>query len=172
MTGPIPYFLAEPVSDAEFIEVDAFDTIVVKLTDYPMKDMPAAFDSTFGALFPVLEAHGISPTGPAFALYHRMPTETASFDVGIPVDKPLTEPVTTESGTVVEPSKLPAGSVARISYFGPYDAMSEGWGAFMYALAAAGKTPDLPFWELYVTEPRPDSDPATLRTDLVVKVTG
>ena len=172
MNGSIPYFLSEPVSDAEFIEVEAVDTVVVKLTDYPMKDMPAAFDSTFGALFPVLEAHGISPTGPAFALYHRMPTDTATFEVGIPVDKPLAEPVTTDSGLVVESSHLPAGNVARISYFGPYDAMGEGWGSFMYAISAAGRAPDLPFWEIYVTEPHPDIDPATLRTDLVVKVTG
>lgn len=29
------------------------------------------------------------------------------------------------------------------------------------------KHPSLPLWEIYVTEPRPDMDPATLRTDLV-----
>lgn len=172
MTDSTPYFLSEAVSDAEFIEVEAFDTVVVNLTDYPMAQLPAAFDTTFAALFPVLGQHGITPVGPAFALYHRMPTDTATFEVGIPVDKPLADAVTTETGVVVEPSQLPAGNVARISYFGPYDAISDGWGAFMYGITAAGKEAELPFWEFYVTEPSPEIDPATLRTDLVVKVTG
>lgn len=172
MTDSSPYFMSEPVPEAEFIEVDAYDTVVVTFTDYPMHEMTSAFDSSFAAVFPVLEQEGITPVGPAFALYHRMPTDTATFEVGIPVDKPLANPITTESGLEVKPSILPAGNVARISYFGPYDAMGDGWGAFMYAISAAGKQPDLPFWELYVTEPTPDIDPATLRTDLVVKVTG
>lgn len=34
-------------------------------------------------------------------------------------------------------------------------------------VAARGEHPSLPFWEIYVTEPRPHMDPATLRTDLV-----
>ncbi len=172
MTESTPYFLSEAVSDPEFIQAEAFDTVVVKFTDFPMKDMPAAFDSTFGTVFPVLGEQGITAIGPAFALYHRMPTDTATFEVGIPVDQPLANPFTTDTGVVIEPSRLPAGDVARVSYFGPYNALPEGWGTFMYALSTAGKEPDLPFWELYVTEPSPDIDPATLRTDLVVRIKG
>jgi effector-binding domain-containing protein len=36
----------------------------------------------------------------------------------------------------------------------------------MEALAAGGTPPGTPFWEVYVTEPSPDMNPATLRTDL------
>jgi effector-binding domain-containing protein len=172
MTGSTRYFLSEAVSDVEFIQVEEFDTVVVKMTDYPMAEMPAAFDSAFAALFPVLEAQGISPIGPAYSLHRRMPTDTATFEAGIPVDKLLADPVTTETGVVVESSQLPAGNIARVSYFGPYEAMGEAWGSFMYAISTSGKQPDLPFWEIYVTEPSPEIDPATLRTDLVVKITG
>ena len=42
----------------------------------------------------------------------------------------------------------------------------------MGGIVAADKAPAFPFWEVYVTEPSPDMDPATLRTDLVTLVTG
>jgi hypothetical protein len=38
--------------------------------------------------------HGLTPSGPAFALYHRAPDETADFEVGMP----LTEPRNGSSG--------------------------------------------------------------------------
>ena len=38
MTDSSPYFMSEPVPEAEFIEVDAYDTVVVTFTDYPMHD--------------------------------------------------------------------------------------------------------------------------------------
>ena len=37
-------------------------------------------------------------------------------------------------------------------------------------MSAAGATPELPFWEIYATEPRPGMDPAELRTDLFTRV--
>ena len=36
----------------------------------------------------------------------------------------------------------------------------------MGAIGGMGRAPGSPFWEVYVTEPSPDMDPATLRTDL------
>ena len=40
----------------------------------------------------------------------------------------------------------------------------------MGQVAAAGETPELPFWEVYVTEPSPEMDPADLRTDLFTRL--
>lgn len=42
----------------------------------------------------------------------------------------------------------------------------------MQQVAADGRQPALPFWEVYVTEPSPEMDPATLRTDLVLPYEG
>lgn len=171
MTDSTPYFLTEAVLEVELLEVQAVDTVVLKVTDYPMAEMSAVFDSVFGPLFGLLETRGLKPIGPAFSLHHRMPTNTATFEVGIPVDKPLDAAVTTDDGTVLEPSSLPGGSIARVSYMGAYDGLGDAWGAFMYGISTTGKEPELPFWEMYVTEPSPEMDPATLRTDLISKVT-
>lgn len=166
------HFAQEVITEVEFVDVEELPTVVQKVTDHPMEDMASVFDSTFTELIPLLQVEGIQPVGAAFSLHHRMPTDTATFEVGFPVDKPLDQAVTTDSGIVLEPSTLPAGKIARISHVGPYDDLGQAWGAFMEAVAAAGKQPELPFWEIYVTEPAPDMDPSTLRTDLVTTIKG
>lgn len=165
------YLHTESLSQTEFLNVPEVNTVVAKFTDYPMAEMPAAFDATFQVLFPTLQVHGLTPIGPALSLHYRAPDETATFEVGIPVDHPLDNEFTTEAGISLTPSTLPAGQVARVSHIGPFDDLGEAWGAFMAAISHAGKQPALPFWEVYVTEPTPDLDPATLRTDLYSRVT-
>lgn len=160
------YLQTTPLAEVEFLRVAEVSTVVHKAQDHPMLDMATVFDETFTALFPELATRGITPVGPAFSLHHRMPTDTATFEVGIPVDSPLGSALTTEGGVSLEPASLPAGTIARISYLGPYEGLGEAWTAFMQAIAAQGKQPELPFWEVYVTEPSPEANPATMRTDL------
>ncbi len=159
------YLIAAPRLDTAVATVDAIPTAVVRATDHPLAEMATLFDTTFQALFPALAAAGISPVGPAFSLHHRMPTDTSDLEVGIPIDRPLEAPIEA-GGVLIEPSSLPAGDVATRSYLGGYDGLGEAWGAFMASVVAAGRAPAFPFWEVYVTEPTPDADPATLRTEL------
>ncbi len=161
------YLLAEPHLEMAVLDVPEIPTAVSTFTDLPMTDMARAFDATFTALFPPLEAEGIRPAGPAFSRHSRMPTDSVDMQVGIPVDRALPRSVTTDSGITVIPSTLPAGRIAIVSHLGPFDGLGDAWARFMQAVSDAGHTPALPFWEVYVTEPSPDMDPATLRTDLV-----
>lgn len=165
-----PYFLAGPRTEVEFLDAPEAATVVHKVTDHPLTDMATVFDRAFSALFPLLAARGVQPVGPGFSLHRRMPTDTATFEVGAPVDRPLDGIVTTDSGVALEPSTLPGGPVGIVSHLGAYERLGDAWGAFMGAVAAADKRPDLPFWEIYVTEPSPGADPESLRTDLVTKV--
>lgn len=164
------YLHSEPASTIEFLEVHEIQTIVQRVTDYPMAEMAAIFDSTFEALFPLLEAEGIQPTGPAFSLHHRQPTDTATLEVGMPVNKLLRSSRSMESGAILEPSTLPGGIIARISHIGAYDQLPTAWGEFMESIVAAGKQPKFPLWEVYVSEPTPEMDASTLRTDLIALV--
>ena len=147
------------------LSVPEVPTAVVRATNHPMSEVASLFDGTFSALFPALAAAGVAPVGPAFSLHHRMPTDTSDLEVGIPIDRPLEAPIEA-GGVLIEPSSLPTGDVATRSYLGGYDGLGEAWGAFMASVVAAGRAPAFPFWEVYVTEPTPDADPATLRTDL------
>lgn len=166
------YLLSAPRSEVEFLRVDGIPTVVRKLTDLPMSEMPTVFDSTFTALFPLLNELGLTPTGPAFALHHRMPDETATFELGVPVDRALDGEVTTGEGVAFSPARLPTGDIAAVSHLGAYEGLGESWGIFLERITDGGARPQLPFWEVYVTEPGPDVNPTTLRTDLYTVVSG
>lgn len=166
------YSQSDPATDVEFQNAGEIHTVVQKVIDHPMSDMATMFDSTFEAIGPLIGDGSIRPIGPGFSLHHRQPTETATFEVGLPVDGPVATLSPAENGVELKASTIPGGQIARISHIGPYDTLPEAWGAFVQAIAAAGKEILLPFWEVYVTEPTPDGDPATLRTDLFALVQG
>lgn len=167
-TPIVPAYLARERSRAEFLTAESVPTVVVSAIDHPMNEMSSLFDATFRDLFPLLAEHGIHPVGPAFSLHHRMPTDTADLEVGVPVDHAPAAPLVTSTGTVLQPSTIPGGEIAVVSHVGSYDRLGDAWGAFMEAVAKSGRRPDVPFWEFYVTEPTPDADPETMRTDLCV----
>jgi len=165
-----PYFLTGPWHEVAYLDAEEFPTVVNIAHDHPMTEMAPLFDATFEAIFPMLGTQGLRPVGPPFSLHHRMPTDTVDFEVGIAVDQPLPEAQGTEGGMTLTPSVLPAGRIAVLSHIGPYEELAEAWSGFMDEVVAAGHEPDFPFWEVYVSNPRPDLDPATLRTDLVIRL--
>lgn len=168
--GEARHLAAPPAQGVEVIEAPSVPSVVVRAADVPMSGIRELFDSAFTALFPALAERGIQPAGPPYSLYHRMPSDTIDLEIGIPVASPLDGEVVTPSGVVLVPSSLPAGRVARTTHLGSYEGLADAWSAFMGALAERGEAPGLPFWEVYVTEPTPDGDPAALRTDLCMLV--
>ena len=164
---PVPLAMPGPAASLQVVEVPEVPTAVVKRSDFPMYEMAALMDATFSHLAEALEGVGIRPIGPAFALHHRGPVDTADLEAGFPVDRVLTETLTLPSDVEVIGSVLPAGRVSWISHVGSYAGLGEAWGQFTEAVGESEEQMSYPFWELYVTEPTPDTDPATLRTDLV-----
>lgn len=160
----------EPVTSLEVFEAQQVPTLVLKVHGQPMDRMPEVFDTAFRAIFPAMAQHGLTPSGPAFALYHRAPDETADFEVGMPLTEPSESVIEAADGVRLEPSWLPGGRAARISHLGGFDQLSTAWAGFMGQVAVAGETPELPFWEVYVTEPSPEMDPVDLRTDLFTRL--
>ena len=161
-----PSYLAPPHTDVTYLSGPHVPTVVRLAKDVAPEGMPAIFDETFTALVPALAEQGIEIAGPAFSLHPRQPGATMTFDVGFPVAEPLDGELEA-GGITFYPSSLPAGRIATISHLGGYDGLAQAWGAFMEQVARDGHEPRLPFWEVYVSEPGPDVDPATLRTDLV-----
>ena len=163
---PYPYDSAEPASDCRVAQAPEIPTAVVSKRDFPMYEMPALMDGTFSHLVEVLEAAGLHPIGPAFALHHRAPVATSDLEVGFPIDAPLTESLSLPSGYEVTGSVLPAGRVGWISHIGGYGGLAEKWGEFTEHIGESEEQMTYPFWEFYVTPPSPEMNPARLRTDL------
>lgn len=164
---------AEPVDGVRFLDAPAVPTVVVRATDVPMATIAGLFDAVFGTVFPLAFAQGLTPAGPAFALYTRLTDgadPVADVEIGFPLDGPLLEqlhddPVEVDGMRLVA-SVMPGGDVAVTSHLGGFDGLGRAWGEFFGAIGASGRAPGAPFWESYVTEPSPDMDPADLRTDL------
>jgi effector-binding domain-containing protein len=67
----------------------------------------------------------------------------------------------------VRAGTLPGGRIARLVHVGGFDRLGDSWAALGAWIGAQGFTPSRDLWEVYVTEPSPDMDPAELRTELL-----
>lgn len=148
-----------PHTPPQIVELEDQVTAVIR-GEVPTDELPAFFDRAFGALGPALAAQGVAPTGPAFARYDGPPTDVARLEVGFPTDQPVT------ADGELTPSSLPAGRAAHTVHEGSFDLLGESWGALAGWIAERGESPGAAMWEVYVTEPSPDMDPADLRTEL------
>jgi effector-binding domain-containing protein len=111
-------------------------------------------------LMAAVAAQGIAPAGPWFTHHLRMDPATFDFEIGVPVTAQVAA-----SGRV-KPGHLPATTVARTVYHGPYEGLGGAWGELDAWIAANGHTPGPDLWECYVVGPEANPDPANWRTQL------
>lgn len=62
-----------------------------------------------------------TPQGPLFSYHHQMPSDVFDFEVGVPVDSSF------EGKGRVAPGIIPASTVFRVVYTGPYEGLAEAW---------------------------------------------
>lgn len=122
--------------------------------------MKEAFASAVHELMGVLEDRGIEPLGPVFAHHLEIDPQVFDFEVGFPVAE-----VIAEEGRV-KPGRLPATTVARTVYQGPYDGMADAWAQFSAWIEENGHAPGPNAWERYLVGPDSDPDPSAWRTEL------
>jgi effector-binding domain-containing protein len=152
MTTPTP---PEP----ELVDAPAATTAVITGV-VEVADLAGFYDRSFSQLATVLGQQGVAVVGPAFGLYHGPPSETADLEVGFATDRSV------EPEGEVRAGSLPGGRVARTVHHGSYDELGASWERLGSWIAARDLTPGAVLWEVYVTEPSPDMDPADLRTEL------
>lgn len=148
----------------QIVEVEARPTVSIRQR-VPMNEMTDFFDTSFATLASVLAATKAAPTGAPFALYRGMPTDEVDVEVGFPLDRPVEDDVVAaNAGT--QASTLPGGEVATAVHRGSFDGLGGSWEALAEWISAQGRTMGPMMWEVYLTEPSPDMDPAELRTQL------
>ncbi|GGL45235.1 GyrI-like domain-containing protein [Nocardia jinanensis] len=143
----------------ELLEVTETITAVVRGIVTPEQTV-SFFDSSFGLLPPAIAAQAAVITGPALSLWGTDSENSTEIEVGFPVDRRI-QP----DGAVV-PGRLPAGRIARIVHRGGFDTLGVTWGRLHTWITDRGLTPAADRWEVYLTEPNPQMDPADLRTEL------
>ena len=126
----------------------------------PVNDLPQFFGRALTQAMAAAQAQGHHPTGPPFSLYHGMPTDAVDVEAGFPVDGPIAD----VDG--VTASSLPAGRVVEATHVGPYDTLPQTYEAVVAFMKEQGLTPSSDMWEVYLSDPEQEPDPATWRTQI------
>jgi len=143
----------------QIVETRAQPTAVIRMT-VPRAEIQSVMGPAIAEVMAAAAAQGIGPAGPVFSHHFRMDPEVFDFEVGVPVSGPVTE-----TGRV-KASQLPAATVARAIYRGPYEGLGAAWGELCQWMAAEGHQPAENLWEFYVAGPESSPDPAKWQTEL------
>ena len=131
-------------------------------------------DAALGEVFGTLDRHGIQPLGPVFFKYDviRMPELEMGFGVLVPAGTPALG--------ALQAGELPAGRYVRHLHVGPYDDLMAATGWVLDWVRSQGlaldKT-DAPDgehfasrFEMYLTDPAEEPDPARHETEIWMKL--
>lgn len=145
--------------EPELVTIDPATTAVVRDV-VRMAELRDFFDASFQALGRTVAAQGVAVMGPAFGRYRGAPGEALDVEVGFVTDRAV------QADGVVNAGSLPGGKVARLMHLGAFDGLGPSWEVLRSWLGDQGLSPADDRWEVYVTQPGPQTDPQTLRTEL------
>jgi effector-binding domain-containing protein len=143
----------------QIVTTQAQLTAVIRLT-IPREEIRTVMGPGIGELMAAVAAQGIAPAGPIFSHHLKMDPAIFDFEIGVPVAAPIAAAGRVKAGS------LPAATVARTVYRGPYEGLGSAWAEFNAWIAAEGHTPAPNLWECYVAGPESGPDPAGWRTEL------
>ena len=126
----------------------------------PMNELPQFFARAYQATMAAAQAQGRHPTGPPFSMYHGRPTDVVDVEAGFPVNGAIAP----ADGVV--PGTLPAGKVVQTTHVGPYDTLSQTYDMVLGYMKEHDLTPADDMWEVYLSDPQRQPDPATWRTEI------
>jgi len=117
--------------------------------------------ATYHEVVTFLATHGLAPSGPPFARYHPVGQGRFRAEAGFPVAREI------ETEDDVSASVLPGGLVATTLHVGPYDAMEPAYQALASWVGEHGGETTGDAWEVYLSDPNDEPDPALWRTEVV-----
>lgn len=141
------------------VRVEERPTAVVRLR-VPRDELQHAMGPAIAEVMGTLTGQGVTPTGPLFSHHLRMQPDVFDLEVGVPVDRDV------RPEGRVQASMLPAATVVRATYHGPYEGLGAAWGELDAWVQAEGHVPAEHLWESYLTGPESSRDPDAWRTEL------
>jgi effector-binding domain-containing protein len=134
-------------------------TAVIRLT-IPRAEIRKVMGPGIGELMRAVADQRIRPSGPWFTHHLRRDPALFDFEIGVPIPTPV------RAAGRVRPGKLPAVTVARAVFRGPYDGLPLAWSQLDYWVEDQGHRAAANFWETYLVGPETDSNPKQWRTEL------
>ncbi len=149
----------DPIVEPALRRVERQPTLAVRgATD--LGDLSRTIGEFLGEVHRHIVALGEQPAGPPYTRYHDARGERIELEAGLPTARELA------GAGRVQPSELPAAEAAVLSHVGPYDGLVESGGRLAAWAMSQGRVACGPNWELYVTDPGAEPDPAKWRTDI------
>jgi effector-binding domain-containing protein len=147
------------IDTPRIVQTSAIPTAVIRFT-IPRAEIQQVMGPAIGELMSTLASQGTAPAGAVYSYHFRMDPEIFDFEVGVPVSATVRP-----TGRVVA-GELPATTVARTIYHGPYEGLGSAWGDFGDWLKQQGHQPAESLWECYIAGPESSRDPSSWRTEL------
>ena len=144
--------------DVKIVELQEQPTAVIR-EQVAMSTLPEFFGRAFAEVSAAMEAQSVQPTGPPFALYRGMPTETVDVEAGFPVSR------TIAAANGVRAGIMPACRAVQAMHVGSYDTLGTTYEAVKQRMHEEGLTASDDMWEYYLSDQ--SADPATWRTLVV-----
>ena len=127
----------------------------------PRSEIRSMMGPGISEVMAAVSGQGIGPTGPWFTHHLQMQPATFDFEICVPVSAPVAA-----VGRVVT-GEIPAMTVARAVYEGPYEGLATAWREFHDWISAQGHHPRPNLLECYLAGPDSNSDPDRWRTELI-----
>lgn len=166
MSLPLP---DRPRTAVDWLTLAEVPLVVVRHTGVRLSDLRDLFDRSFRAIGAAASAGDLQPTGPAVAIYDGDPADVFDLALGLPVAQ-LPSGTLERDGVEIVGHHLAAGAYAALSHVGFYEELTGAWERLVDGVTEGGARPAGVWVEVYVSQPTPESDPATMRTDLLVPV--
>jgi len=153
------------IESPQIVESESQIAVVINL-EIPRDEIQNEMKPAIDELVSVLSEQGQSPKGHMFAHHLTQSKDQFNFEVGFPIDSPIRPVGRVKNG------ELPAATVARTTYQGPYEGLYSAWNKFgkilenQGVLEKNGLKPGKTLWEVYVFGPESTKDPTTWRTEL------
>jgi effector-binding domain-containing protein len=147
------------IDTPRIVRTEVVPTACIHLTVRP-DEMMKVMGPGYRELMAALESQGIAPAGPWLNHFLKIAPGIFDFELSVPVPRPV-KPVGR-----VRPGELPATTVARTVYHGPYEGLPGAWPELDAWISAQGRKPVGILWEVYLAGPESSADPARWRTEL------
>ena len=148
----------------EVKEIEASKVLAIKAT-VKSDQISAKLGELYPRLMNCLNASGIEMTGPPYSKYYSWDPEGETvMEAGIPVS------AVAECEEDIEYIELPACKVVTAMHTGPYDAIGPVYDAIQTYINEKGLTINGAVWEVYLTDPATEPDPANYKTQVYYPV--
>lgn len=146
------------LENPEIITTNTQFTAVIART-VKMTELRDFYDHAFTTVARTLANQGVTAVQ-AFGRYNSMPADSVDVEVGFTTPAPINP----EGDVVV--GELPGGEQVHAIHVGSYDDLGDAWRELYDWAKEQGHQVGKVMWEVYLTEPGPDTDPATMRTGM------